>query len=70
MELMSTKFQSINTAMKKKSYDFLDQRKADFDVDYDDFKLQIAELHVSRPYFCATAVLEYRLGLLELQKAS
>ena len=46
MELMANKFQVIVTAMRKKPYDFLDQRKAEFDVDFDDFKRQIGDLHV------------------------
>jgi dynein heavy chain len=46
MELMANKFNVIVTSIKKKPYDFLDQRKAEFDVDFDDFKRQISELHV------------------------
>ena len=49
MELMANKFQVIVTAMRKKPYDFLDQRKAEFDVDFDDFKRQIGDLHVISP---------------------
>ena len=32
--------------MKKKPYDFLDQRKTEFEVDFDEFKRMVAELHV------------------------
>lgn len=32
--------------MKKKPYDFLDQRKAEFDEDFDEFKRSVGELHV------------------------
>ena len=49
MELMSNKFQVIITVMRKKPYDYLDQRKMDFDSDFEDFKRQIQELHVSGP---------------------
>ena len=47
IELMANKFFVIVTAMRKKPYDFLDQRKTEFDMDFDDFKRQVAELHVS-----------------------
>ena len=46
MELMANKFNVIVTSIKKKPYDFLDQRKAEFDQDFDDFKRQISDLHV------------------------
>ena len=44
---MANKFQVIVTVMKKKPYDYLDQRKMDFDSDFEEFKRQIQELHVS-----------------------
>ncbi len=34
--------------MKKKQYSFLDQRRTDFDQDYDELCKQISELHVSK----------------------
>ena len=43
---MANKFQVIVTQMRKKPYNFLDQRKMDFDNDFEDFKRQIGELHV------------------------
>lgn len=46
MELLAAKFNSILVVLKKKNYDFLDQRKTDFDTDYDEFKKSIQELHV------------------------
>ena len=46
LEVMANRFGVIVTVMKKKPYDFLDQRKTDFDIDYDEFKRQIQELHV------------------------
>lgn len=46
MELMANKLAVIVTGMKKKPYDFLDQRRAEFDQDFDDFKRLISELHV------------------------
>lgn len=48
MELLAAKFNGIVATFKKKPYDFLDQRKIDFDNDYDDFKRAIQDLHVSR----------------------
>ena len=44
---MANKFQVIVTAMRKKPYDYLDQRKMEFDSDFEEFKRQIQELHVS-----------------------
>ena len=41
----------IITTIKKKNYDFLDQRKVDFDLDYDDFKRAIQDLHVIQNSF-------------------
>lgn len=57
MELLANKFAVIVTSMKKKPYDFLDQRKAEFDQDFDDFKRQISDLHVSRGNLCLHKVL-------------
>lgn len=48
MELMASRFQVIVTAMRKKPYDYLDQRRMEFDTDFDDFKRAIQELHVMR----------------------
>ncbi|XP_064611990.1 dynein axonemal heavy chain 5-like isoform X2 [Liolophura sinensis] len=45
MEQMTSKFQVIVTQMKKKPYDYLDQRKTEFDADFEEFKRQIGELH-------------------------
>ncbi|KAM4875452.1 dynein axonemal heavy chain 5 [Thomomys bottae] len=39
------KFQDIVATIKRKEYDFLDQRKTDFDQDYEEFCKQIDELH-------------------------
>lgn len=40
-------FQSIVATIKKKEYNFLDQRKMDFDQDYEEFCKQTNDLHVS-----------------------
>ncbi|XP_069898297.1 dynein axonemal heavy chain 5 [Dipodomys merriami] len=39
------KFQDIVATIKRKEYNFLDQRKMDFDQDYEDFCKQISDLH-------------------------
>jgi dynein heavy chain len=46
MEILSAKFNGILNTIKKKPYDFLDQRRTDFDIDYEDFKKNIQDLHV------------------------
>jgi dynein heavy chain len=40
-----SKFNMIIASMKKKDYDFLDQRKQDVDSDLEDFRRSIADLH-------------------------
>uniref|UniRef100_A0A8C2YDG1 Dynein axonemal heavy chain 5 n=1 Tax=Coturnix japonica TaxID=93934 RepID=A0A8C2YDG1_COTJA len=45
LEEMIAKYESIVGTMKKKDYDFLDQRKADFDQDYEEFCKEINHLH-------------------------
>lgn len=47
IEVMANRFSVIQTQIKKKPYDFLDQRKQEFLQDYEDFQRQIKELHVS-----------------------
>ena len=47
IEVMANRFGVIQTQIKKKPYDFLDQRKQEFAQDYEDFQRQIKELHVS-----------------------
>uniref|UniRef100_A0A4W3HHM2 Dynein, axonemal, heavy chain 5 n=1 Tax=Callorhinchus milii TaxID=7868 RepID=A0A4W3HHM2_CALMI len=45
LEVIATKFQNIVLSLKKQQYNFLDQRKTDFDQDYDEFCKQVKELH-------------------------
>ncbi|XP_060585698.1 dynein axonemal heavy chain 5-like, partial [Ruditapes philippinarum] len=45
LEVMANRFSVIQTQIRKKPYDFLDQRKQEFAGDYDDFQRQIKELH-------------------------
>uniref|UniRef100_A0A3Q2U2R5 Dynein axonemal heavy chain 5 n=1 Tax=Fundulus heteroclitus TaxID=8078 RepID=A0A3Q2U2R5_FUNHE len=51
LETMATRFQAIVMNMKKKHYSFLDHRRTDFDVDYEEFCKNTSELHVSRGVF-------------------
>ena len=50
LEPYSSRFQQIFTSIKKKPYDVLDQRKTEFDVDFDDFSRQLGDLEVCVPY--------------------
>ncbi|XP_061675571.1 dynein axonemal heavy chain 5 [Syngnathoides biaculeatus] len=43
---MQAKWEAIKLNMKTKHYSFLDQRRTDFDVDYEEFCKSTAELHV------------------------
>uniref|UniRef100_A0A2K6PWZ9 Dynein axonemal heavy chain 5 n=1 Tax=Rhinopithecus roxellana TaxID=61622 RepID=A0A2K6PWZ9_RHIRO len=45
LEDMVTKYQGIVATIKKKEYNFLDQRKMDFDQDYEEFCKQTNDLH-------------------------
>ncbi|XP_027744232.1 dynein heavy chain 5, axonemal isoform X6 [Empidonax traillii] len=45
LEEMITKYESIVDNMKNKNYNFLDQRKSDFDQDYEEFCREINDLH-------------------------
>uniref|UniRef100_A0A8C5EBC4 AAA+ ATPase domain-containing protein n=1 Tax=Gouania willdenowi TaxID=441366 RepID=A0A8C5EBC4_GOUWI len=45
LETMATKFEAIVLNMKKKNYSFLEHRRMDFDVDYEEFCKSTAELH-------------------------
>ncbi|XP_048363840.1 dynein axonemal heavy chain 5 [Sphaerodactylus townsendi] len=45
LEIMATRLQSIVATLKKKQYNFLDQRKTDFDQDYEEFCKQTSDLH-------------------------
>uniref|UniRef100_A0A673YAG8 Dynein axonemal heavy chain 5 n=1 Tax=Salmo trutta TaxID=8032 RepID=A0A673YAG8_SALTR len=45
LETIATTFQSIVLSMKKKHYSFLDQRRTDFDQDYDEFCKNTTDLH-------------------------
>ena len=46
IEQLNSRFNLSVANLKKKPYDVLDQRKTDFDSDYEDFKRQIQDLDV------------------------
>ena len=47
IEVISSRFQILVTGMRKKPYDFLDQRKSEFDVDYEEFRRLAQDILVS-----------------------
>ena len=47
IEVMSNRFQILVTGMRKKPYDLLDQRKSEFDSDYEEFKRLTRDILVS-----------------------
>ncbi|XP_030831333.1 dynein heavy chain 5, axonemal isoform X2 [Strongylocentrotus purpuratus] len=47
MDSLANRFTVVYTSMKKKPYDPLDQRKADFDSDYADFKRSVNDLLIA-----------------------
>ncbi len=46
IETFNARFGLLVTTLKKKPYDPLEYRKQDFDIDYQEFKMQLAELEV------------------------
>ena len=48
MEAFASRFGQIYGSIKKKPYDILDQRKPEFDGDFDDFQRQLGDLEVNR----------------------
>ena len=47
IDTFNSRFNLLITTLKKKPYEILDQRKMDFDIDYDEFKRQLVDLNVS-----------------------
>lgn len=63
MDVFSQRFNVLVTTLKKKPYDILEHRKADFDIDYDDFQRQLLDLNVrtsthmfTKPFPCCVSV--------------
>lgn len=48
IETFNSRFGLLATGLKKKPYDVLDHRKEDFEVDYEEFKLQLKDLDVRK----------------------
>lgn len=48
IEAFHNRFNLAVTTLRKKPYDILDQRKSDFDFDFDEFKKTVKELTVSK----------------------
>lgn len=46
IETFNARFGLLVSTLKKKPYDPLEHRKPDFDIDYQDFKHQLADLEV------------------------
>ena len=46
IETFNSRFGLLVSGLKKKPYDVLDHRKEDFEIDYEDFKLQLGDLNV------------------------
>ena len=70
ISLYSSKFNSILTIMKKKEYDFLDQRKQEIENDFEEFRRSILDLHTNlneflEKYFNAIRNTERALNTLQ-----
>ena len=46
IDTLHNRFQLLVTGMKKKPYDILEHRKTEFDVDFEEFKRQTADIKV------------------------
>ena len=47
IDMLNAKFQFLTSTMEKKTYDYLDYRKLEFDSDFEEFKRSVVELEVS-----------------------
>jgi dynein heavy chain len=48
IEAFASRFGQIYGTIKKKPYDVLDQRKTEFNADFEDFKRQMRDLEVNK----------------------
>ena len=48
VDILFGRFTALLAVLKKKPYDPLDQRKADFDYDFEDFKKQVQDIQVRK----------------------
>ena len=49
IETYNNRFNLLVTNLRKKTYDPLDARRSEFDLDFDEFKRQLVDINVSRP---------------------
>ncbi|XP_052831159.1 dynein axonemal heavy chain 5-like [Octopus bimaculoides] len=67
LESMSKTFQSIVSCLRNKTYNCLDQRKTEYDQDFEDFKRKIQELHMSVADFMEKRFESHNSSQLALQ---
>lgn len=67
IEAMANRFNQIVSLIRKKPYNPLDHRKMEFNVDYDDFRRQIAELEEQLRGFMITSFRRVKSCLPSLQ---
>ncbi|XP_036366495.1 dynein heavy chain 5, axonemal-like [Octopus sinensis] len=67
LESMSKNFQSIVSCLQNKTYNCLDQRKTEYDQDFEDFKRKIQELHMSVADFMEKRFESHNSSQLALQ---
>ena len=71
IDQLNSRFNLSLSSLKKKPYDVLDQRKTDFDNDYEDFKRQLSELIVrhfviNNPLINCFVFITIKIQLLQL----
>lgn len=67
IDTFNSRFNLLVTTIKKKPYEILDQRKMDFDIDYDEFKRQLTDLNVSHTVECIDDVIMLLWLQIQLQ---
>lgn len=65
IETFNARFGLLVSTLKKKSYDPLDHRKPDFDIDYQEFKHQLSDLEVIR--ICSVLIITIQHNIFSLQ---
>jgi len=65
IDTFNSRFNLLVTTLKKKPYDILDQRKMDYDVDYEEFKRQLTDLNVR--HYCVLLNWHYTAIQLQMQ---
>ncbi|KAK3588116.1 hypothetical protein CHS0354_012173 [Potamilus streckersoni] len=67
LENFSARFQQIFASIRKKPYDVLDQRKVDFEIDFEDFRRQLTELEEGIQNFMDNCFKKVTLTMQSLQ---